>query len=1131
MPVQFILGRAGSGKTSLLRQLAIDACRADPLGDPILWLVPKQATFQAQRDLCCGSGLDGYFRIQVVPFDLLSQQILAEVGGSFIPQITRFGRQMILGHLLRQLHDKLSFFSSVASQSGLAAELDQTFEDLDSSGSDLTGWAGQIEKQFNVPTGPIAANTALADKIRDLELLHHRYQIFLGQDRLDPARRLQQALDAMQNSAFLRRATVLVDQFFDFTHRERRMLTILGRVCPAVHIALTMDCKSNVLANPHNLPDDDSIFHRTERTYRKLHFALAEAGVPIAAPILLTDSKRFTRPALQQIERGIPGAPADSPTGLELIEAPNRRAEVDAAARRVRDLVATGVRYRDIGILTRSLKEYDELIAATFAEHSIPYFADQRRTASHHALVQFLRAVVAAAQSDWPSDEMLSILKSGLCGLTAPEADQLENYLLLHAVHGRTWTTPEPWHGHDPSDTAADELRRRLVEKLQPFFQSVTAQNQTARSICKSVFDLLESCNIRPTISQWIADAQSAGRHEEAGEHQQIWTELLKLFNELVDVLQDQSMTLADFAAVLDAGLNNFDLALPPQTVDQVLVGDVDRIRPPALKAVILLGLSEGQFPSPVETECIFTDADHRTLARINADVGPDPQRRALDEYWLAYFAFTRPSELLVVTRCIADESGKALQPSLLWQQLRSFVPSAVVESVSTDDATAANISTPRQLLTGLMQWARRADDDLSDSFWPPLYQWLATRPKSNDAVDQLCHRAWPALSYTNQARLSPHLAAQIFSSPLKTTARQLETFAACPFQHFVRFGLKLSSRRELEITGRDISSACRDALNKLLSRLLEQNQSWRDLDPAQIQNIVRELTAKLADEFPEADPARRQYQVDCIERTLNEVVAAQRAASLRGKFESKRSQVRFGEGGKLPALRIQTPAGQEVHIDGAIDRIDVGPDKQLLAIVYRLKAEPLRLDEVYWGLSLELATDLLALQSAPGCRPAAALVVPALRKMTDSDDPENSPSPSDEAFVLRAKPRGIFDAAAVSLLDSNLTEGKSDVVQVFIKKDRTIGNLPSSDAASADELAALLEHVRQKIGTLADEILAGSVSVRPYRLKNDSPCPSCSVRDVCRFESAQGFAQRSSFTRLQVFELVKEQSQGPDQK
>src|SRR6478752_1889013 len=147
MPVRFVLGRAGSGKTEQCYRAIVEAMRNDPLGPPIYWLLPKQATFEAERDLTCRSGLGAFCRARVVHFEQFGRDVLEDCGGTAIPEITSLGRQMIIGHLLRQNRARLRFYSQVACQPGLALELDATFAEFERAGKsavDLDQLIGEI---------------------------------------------------------------------------------------------------------------------------------------------------------------------------------------------------------------------------------------------------------------------------------------------------------------------------------------------------------------------------------------------------------------------------------------------------------------------------------------------------------------------------------------------------------------------------------------------------------------------------------------------------------------------------------------------------------------------------------------------------------------------------------------------------------------------------------------------------------------------------------------------------------------------------------------------------------------------------------------------------------------------------
>src|SRR5262245_43981095 len=268
MPVRLIIGRSGSGKTLHCFRTIVEMMRADPLGPPIWLIVPKQETFTAERELTCGSGLGGFTRTRVVSFELLGEEVLAEVGGTAIPQITELGRQMVIGHLLRRYQQQLSFYGSTARQVGLAAELDATFSEMERSGKTVEDLSQAIEELQASPSG--AQIEPLLDKLHDIRLLYAQYTVYLGQDRLDPQRRLEYVLAALERCRRVQGSTVFVDGFLEFTDFERRMLAELGKVCRDVHVTLLLDPASLVLAKRHLNPDELALFHKTEQTYKRL---------------------------------------------------------------------------------------------------------------------------------------------------------------------------------------------------------------------------------------------------------------------------------------------------------------------------------------------------------------------------------------------------------------------------------------------------------------------------------------------------------------------------------------------------------------------------------------------------------------------------------------------------------------------------------------------------------------------------------------------------------------------------------------------------------------------------------------------------------------------------------------------
>ncbi|TXK89783.1 hypothetical protein FVE24_15145, partial [Parageobacillus sp. SY1] len=81
MSLRFLLGRSGSGKTTTCLNEIRRKLKEEPKGNPIIYLVPEQMTFQSEYALIHTPGLGGMIRAQVFSFTRLAWRILQETGG------------------------------------------------------------------------------------------------------------------------------------------------------------------------------------------------------------------------------------------------------------------------------------------------------------------------------------------------------------------------------------------------------------------------------------------------------------------------------------------------------------------------------------------------------------------------------------------------------------------------------------------------------------------------------------------------------------------------------------------------------------------------------------------------------------------------------------------------------------------------------------------------------------------------------------------------------------------------------------------------------------------------------------------------------------------------------------------
>jgi len=348
------------------------------------------------------------------------------------------------------------------------------------------------------------------------------------------------------------------------------------------------------------------------------------------------------------------------------------------------------------------------------------------------------------------------------------------------------------------------------------------------------------------------------------------------------------------------------------------------------------------------------------------------------------------------------------------------------------------------------------------------------------------------------------------FRHLLYVRVAELESMAACPFQHFARYGLSLRGRDRTEVTGIDLSNAYHDILENLVRDLLQTKQDWCAMKPAEAKEMIRihaaEIGRRLRGELM-LTTARNRYLLDRIERTLEQACAAMAAMNRRGKYRPQFAGLEFGEGQTLPAYRVTTPAGEQVQLHGKIDRVDLNDKKAGFVVAdYKLSAGALALDRVYHGLSLQLLMYLLVVQAngqqlvGHKLTPAAAFLLQLLRSPQAVDHPSEAIAPEDPKYHLQVKPRGVIEARAIKSLDQQFTEGASEVIGAYVKKDGQLGNRHNTDVAEQAEFEALLKLVQTRLGELADQVISGDISVSPYMIGRQTPCSRCEFRSVCRF-------------------------------
>lgn len=1208
MAVRLIAGRAGSGKTELcLSQIREELVRDRVNGPRMIFLVPEQAGLQMERALLASLDPPVLGRCDVLSFRRLAHRVLNETTGPSPVPLSPIGRQMALRHLLALHRGRLREFDRVADRTGfLHAVADGIVE--------LIQEAVTVDQLERAARAAAEQGDPSAPRLSDMAVLYRAYLDYLGSERVDPEGVLDLAAARLDQLDWPDGAMIWMDGFAGLTRQQVDAVVALARRAARLEIALLLDPTRLQVRRPNRAPDDLSLFARTERTWFAISRALTEAGVALDEPLVLDADipPRFARcPELARLERRLfhdaprasppdaPGAPHESsaPSAVRIVRAADRREEVTAALTALVDLVTREqdpMRYRDVAVVVRDLTPYHDLVSAELAARNIPFFIDRRRPTFHTPVVQFVRGLVGMIGGGAFDEGVFTLLKTGLTAMADEQVAALENYAIAYGLsHEMAWREawafpPQPQRPESaatPAGRAAldeiDEARKSVMDLLDPWIaieapdpMTTGAAEDAAESAARRLeakelpcvewvrrlFDTLERFGVRNRLRAWAAEAAARGDLDEAQEHTQVWTDLVHLLDEAVAALGDAPTRGRRFREIIESGLAEFSLGLVPATLDQVLVGSIERSRHPPVRAVFVLGFGEGQFPARPTRDELLGDEERGLLDRLGVALPRTRVRQILDERMLAYIAATRPGEFLWISYPEADETGRPLAPS---GYLESFAGAAALEVESAADALhrgsdwpadAARISSFGDLAAGVagamyeLAADARFDDGERESIapdrrqaWTALYEWARRdRSRAHNAVAA----ALTALAPARPPALSPASREILWPAPHRTSVTALEQFARCPFQHYAAQGLRLAPRARHEVSALDLGRIYHAVLEQFVVDLHETGRSLREMSSDEIAAALADLCRNVVPKFAEEmrlEPGKQRAVSWRGRRELSAAQRGQRATLGRSGLRPVATELPFGASspGALPAIVLRTANGKTVRVVGKIDRVDLleAGDEQL-GIVFDYKraiGRRLRLDEVYHGLALQLLAYLLVLREHGGRLPGAPKIIPggtfylpllaSYERVEHPDDAQGG----DSAGMKPFQPRGVFDFDWIDRLDPQFEAGWSKALKVFKTKEGKIGHRETGDAVEKGMLPLLLDHVRARMEELATRWLAGDISVAPALFGGRTPCSTCLYRSVCRLDYAARQGRRlERLTRSEALERIMNAAPAP---
>lgn len=1094
--LRYIMGRAGSGKS---RQVCneIKAALSSYHDAPLILLVPEQYTLQAERNLIQNLQVNGIMQVEVLSFSRLANRIFSEVGGSTRIVLNEQGKQMILRRVINGNIRNLTIYKQAARQAGFVSKCGQIISDFKQYDIDCA-----FLKEHPDLSG---LDRVLEHKIHDIAIIFDAFNQYLQGRYMDMDDYINLFIEKLIQSNFLMGSRIWVDNFATFSPQSLRIIERLLALASCLTVSLTID-RGRGLA-------DRELFNMSDSTYRKIHSMAVRLGLPEESLEIPWQKEGVKTDELKHLERQIyayPYRPWDEEVSqIHIFAAANVFTEVEyAAVRMVERARENGWRWKEMAVVCQDLNTYGPIIARVFSEYRIPIFMDEKREVIDHPLIQFILSSLDIIQRGYRREDICRCCKTGFTYLNPDESDELENYLLRYGIHGKRLHA-EFEYGEQERLSALNSMRLRLIEPLLNMETKLVEINDIG-NMTRILYEYLQDSDIPTKMAAEIEAMDKRGYINMVRESAQIWNIVLETLDQMYTIMGDQQTNLKEYRQLIEAGFLNYKLGIIPTTVDQVLVGTVQRSISQDIKGLFVLGVNDGVLPSNGVEDSLFDQEERSQLGSLGFEIGLNREQAIAQENYLIYNALAQPNEEIWLSYALADSEGRAMRPSLLLNRIlmlyRKLKP--ISDLIEDRETMLDTISTPGSTMKHMVHNLRRAWDGRAiDDFWWDVFRWYGTeeiwRQKRDNVVKGFLH-------YNQVGGINPELAEKLYKRPFRSSVSRLEQYANCPFAHFVRYGMRPSERKTFEVSAPDVGELFHGALQNFAHKMTEAGLGWQELDRAESDRLMDQVMDDMVPVHADGvftSSHRYRYLVHQLKRVGRRSAWTLTQHIQSGQFKPIGYEIRFGRGGDLPPIEIILEDGEILYLEGRIDRADVyeGSDASYVRVIdYKTGRKAFDLTETYYGLTLQLLVYLKALLGSgsidahPHLKPAGVFYFRIDDPAVKSDVDVVEEIEKQIARKLRMDGLVLQDINIVRAMDKEF-ESSSSIIPVGLKRD---GNFDSySSVLNENEFAQMLEHIEGLMRQLTEEIIRGHASIQPVMINKKKACDLCKFKSICQFD------------------------------
>ncbi len=1078
--LSFILGTPGSGKTDeVIRRVEADIENEKK----VLIIVPEQDILSYERLISTAiEATPNIMNLEIVSFRRFCNTVFRALGGLCYNYLDKGGQAVIMWRVLSELSGSLNTFKpGSASDIGLVSSLVKLYDEF----------ADYNVRPIDLENAVGALSSELKPKAVDIVTIYNLYDE-LVHDGFDSAKDdLVKVATLISDSDLFAETNIYIDSFSGFTPAEYELINVLIR--KAANITVTL-CVGN--------DRDPEIFSNIINTKKRLISMAEQNNISVSEDTVLTvkrekdiaffESYCYDSYTKQTFE--------DSPENISLVKVGDIYTECELVCADIMKQIRGGMRYRDIAVVMGNTADYMGILDSLFERHSIPCHFSVKNDILQKPIVKLIISALNIITYNWRLGDVISYLKTGLCGISGEECDVIEEYASTWSVQGSMWKLDSVWNMNPNGYTdmtneyisdrliRINDIRDRLREPILRLADSINGKS-TADACARAIYTFLTD-----TVDIYSFDDEDTAA-----------------YNALISALEQLSVCggeicigdLETLKRLIRLLTSQTDYSIIPATVDQINCTSISSLKSKGVKKCYVLGAVDGSFPGVFNESNILNDELRRALCQNNLSLPNDPEELSVTELY-SFWKGVLCSENTVISYYTGSLDGKEVLPSACVYELKKLFPKITEKTLSDFD------------IYDLVYDYESAFDRIND----PVYGGAMTELLSGNATYTEVINALSVPVTTTLCSVTDNENLKVFSGDINLTQSRVDSYLKCNFAYQLNYVLKLNEQRKVSYDPRDIGNFIHALLEEFFTRVRDASKEGREIDEAETEVIVTTLVDAYLEKTCGNALKVSKRMIALFKRLKRQALVF--IHSLYEEFKNSdfkpvlfEVSIEKDSDNGISPFRVELSDGSEVYIYGQIDRVDTYEKDGCVyvrVVDYKTGTKNFKRDDLEKGLNLQMFLYMFSIMenqekfcSMADCTgklvPAGVLYYMASLPSISYENIVDAETAERDVINKIARQGMVLDDDEVI---KAMSKSEGDVP--LPKGVTTAGKANSEDSVfTLKSLNDIKDTISDTLTRIANGLKTGKADAEPMHKGKECPCNHCRMRPVCRHSKEGG--------------------------